>query len=397
MLQNKKVLLGVCGSIAAYKSAFLIRLLVKAGADVRVIMTPSAADFISPLTLATLSKNPVYSEYFNPEAGTWNNHVELALWADVLLIAPATANTLAAMAMGLCDNLLLAVWLSARSKVLVAPAMDLDMYVHPTTLRNLASLESMGVGIVPAETGELASGLNGQGRMAEPEHIVAFLETSFQKQDFAGKTVLVNAGPTHEFIDPVRFIGNMSSGKMGICIAEEIADRGGKVFLVLGPVNLRPNHPNIEVHSVVDAENMFGTCTALFSQCDGAILAAAVADYRPEVKSDTKIKKNSDHFELSLVKTPDTLAELGKMKSEKQVLFGFALETDHEIENAIKKLTQKNLDSIVLNSLRDETAGFGKDTNKITIIDKSNGAIPFETKTKRAVAKDIADHFLSKF
>lgn len=397
MLKNKKILLGVCGSIAAYKSAFLIRLLVKEGAEVRVIMTPSAAAFISPLTLSTLSKNPVHTEYFNSKDGTWNNHVELALWADVLLIAPATANTLAAMSVGLCYNLLLAVWLSAKSKVCVAPAMDLDMYLHPTTNDNLKRLSSMGVQIIPAETGELASGLSGQGRMAEPENILAFLNNMFQPGDFTGKKILINAGPTHEYIDPVRFIGNMSSGKMGISLAEEVANRGGHVVLVLGPVSLHVNHPNIEVLEVTGAEEMFEKCTQYFPQCDGAILAAAVADYRPESKSDIKIKKKSDQLNLTLVKTPDTLAELGKMKKQNQVLFGFALETDNELENALKKLNSKNLDSIVLNSLRDETAGFGKDTNKITIIDKSLGAIPFDTKSKKEVAKDIADHFLSKF
>lgn len=397
MLKNKKILLGVCGSIAAYKSAFLIRLLVKAGAEVRVVMTPSAADFISPLTLATLSKNPVHTTYFNAEDGTWNNHVELALWADVLLIAPASANTIAAMAAGLCDNLLLAVWLSAKSKVMVAPAMDLDMYQHPTTRRNLDTLASMGVAVIPAESGELASGLSGQGRMAEPENILTFLQEQDPLQDFAHKKILVNAGPTHEFIDPVRFIGNMSSGKMGICIAEEIAQRGGQVILVLGPVATTPSHPNIQVIKVVEAEEMYRECTHIFPDCDGAILAAAVADYRPEFKSDTKIKKKTDQMDLSLVKTPDTLAELGRLKSHKQVLFGFALETNNELENARKKLSQKNLDSIVLNSLNDELAGFGKDTNKITIIDKSNQETRFDAKSKKEVAKDIVNHFLAKF
>ena len=331
MLKNKKIIVGVSGSISAYKSAFLIRLLVKQGAEVRVVMTPDALAFISPLTLSTLSKNTVYSQYYDANTGVWHNHVELALWADIILIAPATANTIAKMATGICDNLLLAVWLSAKSKVVVAPAMDLDMYQHPTFKKNMADLASIGVEIIEAESGELASGLEGEGRLAEPETIVQYLKNIDVEQDFFRKIVLINAGPTYEHLDPVRFIGNHSSGKMGIDIAEEIAKRGGSVNLVLGPTDIRPQNPHIQVINVMSADEMHAACIDFFKQSDIAILSAAVSDYKPKVKSDQKIKKQTDHIALELVKTPDILAKLGQLKKENQILVGFALETENEI------------------------------------------------------------------
>lgn len=396
MLKNKKILLGVSGSISAYKSAFLIRLLVKQGAEVRVIMTPDAVSFISPLTLSTLSKNPVYSTYYDATTGDWHNHVELALWADVFIVAPATANTIAKMAAGICDNLLLAVWLSAKSKIIMAPAMDLDMYQHPTFKRNIDFLMAMGVEIIDAENGELASGLVGEGRLAEPESIVRFLIDSIIHKDLFGKRFLVNAGPTYEHIDPVRYIGNHSSGKMGIAIAEEIAKRGGEVNLVLGPTALQPKNPLIKVHNIVSADEMCEMCSRIFKESDVAILSAAVADYKPLIKSDQKIKKQEDHISISLVKTQDTLATLGKMKTKSQILVGFALETENEMENAKQKLAKKNLDFIVLNSMQDKEAGFGKDTNKITIIDKSEKVLQFALKSKRMVAIDIVNHIITK-
>lgn len=396
MLKNKKIVVGVSGSISAYKSAFLIRLLVKQGALVRVIMTPDATAFISPLTLSTLSKNPVYINYFDAMTGEWHNHVELALWADLVLIAPATANTIAKMAGGICDNLLLAVWLSAKSKVIIAPAMDLDMYQHPTLKRNLDYLVSIGVGVIDAENGELASGLVGEGRLAEPEAIVQYIKQLDIKQDLLGKVALVNAGPTYEHLDPVRYIGNHSSGKMGIAIAEELARRGAIVHLVLGPTNLKPTDSLINVYDVVSSDEMHANCVALFKQANIAVLSAAVADYKPKLKSDQKIKKQTDHLSIELVKTPDILATLGEMKTSSQLLVGFALETDNELENAKKKLNNKNLDFIVLNSMRDKEAGFGKDTNKITIIDNSKKILQFASKSKKLVAVDIVDHIITK-
>lgn len=391
MLKNKKIILGVCGSIAAYKSAFLTRLLVKAGAEVRVVLTPAAASFVSPLTFSTLSKNPVLSEYFNPETGDWNNHVELALWADLVLIAPATAHTVASMASGLCDNLLLAVWLSAKCPVMIAPAMDLDMYRHPTFVRNIESLKQMKVRVIESGHGELASGLVGEGRMEEPEHILETVVRLFGPGEFEGKKILVNAGPTYEFLDPVRFIGNLSSGKMGYSIAEELADRGAEVHLVSGPVSIRTSHPGIQVYAVTGADEMYEKCTKLFPKMNAAILSAAVADYKSASTETAKIKKKSDNMILPLVKTPDTLAALGKLK-KKQVLIGFALETDQEEKNAREKLEKKNLDAIVLNSLNDKGAGFMSDTNKITLIDNKGENIKFELKSKKAVASDIADY-----
>ena len=391
---KKRILLGVCGGIAAYKTAYLVRLLVKAGADVRVIMTDSAKAFIGPVTLSTISKNPVYSDFFDEETGEWSNHVELALWADLFLIAPGTSNTIAKMVNGEADNLLLATYLSAKSPVAVAPAMDLDMAQHPSLQDNLKTLTRRGVDIIPFEEGELASGLSGPGRMAEPEDIFGFVAEFFQaKADFSGKSILVNAGPTHEAIDPVRFIGNRSTGKMGIAIANELNRRGADVQLVLGPI---PNDLEIDdeisVRRVQSAEEMCTACTDIYPSCDAAILTAAVADFTPVTKSDKKIKKSSNSLTIELVKIPDTLATLGEMKTKNQVLAGFALETNNGIEYAKSKLERKNLDFIVLNSLQDTGAGFGHDTNKVSILDSSGEILTFDLKPKTEVAIDIVDH-----
>ncbi len=389
-LQGKKILLGITGSIAAYKSAMLVRLLVKAGAEVRVVMTRAATDFISPLTLSTLSRHEVYTHVH--DEGAWHSHVELGLWADALLVAPATAHTLARMAQGLCDDMLTAVYLSARCPVWVAPAMDLDMWQHPATQRNLRTLQADGVRIIPVGEGELASGLHGPGRMAEPEAIAAFLEAALTPQGpFAGRTVLVTAGPTHEPLDPVRFLGNRSTGKMGIALAEELARRGARVQLILGPTPLRPTHPDIEVVPVRTAEEMHAATVERFAQADAAILAAAVADYRPATVASEKIKKQGDELQLRLVRTPDIAATLGKRKKPGQVLVGFALETENERTNALGKLRRKNLDFIVLNSLRDAGAGFAHDTNKVTILSADGTEKPFPLKSKREVAADIVD------
>lgn len=393
MLTKKKILLGVCGGIAAYKTAHLVRNLVKAGAEVRVIMTPSATSFIGPLTLSTVSKNEVYTEFFDKSTGEWSNHVDLALWADVFVIAPATSNTLAKMANGLCDNLLLATYLSAKSKVYVVPAMDLDMANHPSLLRNLKTLEDDGVCIIPSEEGELASGLVGKGRMAEPETIQQFIESDFsQSDDFSGQKVLINAGPTHEAIDPVRFIGNRSTGKMGVALANELANRGAQVELVLGPTSEKFTfHHNINTTRIQSASEMAEVCTSIYPTCHAAVLSAAVADFTPKTKTDKKIKKTSNTLTLELVKTTDVLGELGKIKKPNQTLAGFALETDNELENAKGKLERKNLDFIVLNSLKDAGAGFGFDTNKVTIVDKFGEIRTFDLKRKNLVAKDIID------
>jgi phosphopantothenoylcysteine decarboxylase / phosphopantothenate---cysteine ligase len=397
MIRGKRIILGVCGSIAAYKSAMLVRLLVKAGADVKVIMTASAKDFITPLTLSTLSKHPVVSEFIKDESGQWNNHVELGLWADAIIIAPASANTIAKMANGFCDNVLLAVYLSARCPVFLAPAMDLDMLRHPSTQANLLKLKSYSNHIIDPGFGELASGLIGTGRMAEPEEIVQYIEPHFTvKSKLEGKSVLVTAGPTHEAIDPVRFIGNHSSGKMGFAIAEELANQGAIVNLVSGPTSQHTNHPNIAVKKVVSAEEMYEACAALFPKTDVAVLAAAVADYRPSVRADQKIKKKDENLVIELTKTQDIAASLGKMKHNGQVIVGFALETEHEQENAHKKLESKNFDLIVLNSLNDKGAGFGHDTNKITIIDRLDGVKSFDLKNKKEVARDIVDAIIGK-
>lgn len=390
-LNGKKILLGVTGSIAAYKSAFLIRLLIKAGADVKVIMTDAAASFISPLTLSVLSKNPVYSDFSKSDgSGEWNNHVEFGIWADIMIIAPATANTLAKMANGICDNLLLATYLSARCPVYFAPAMDLDMYIHPSTTRNIQRLIEYGNHIIHPEDGELASGLVGEGRMAEPEHIVQEIFRSLNgSNDFSGKFFLVTAGPTFEAIDPVRYIGNRSSGKMGFEIAEAIANNGGEVILISGPSRLRTNHPNIRMHFVENAAEMYQLSLEHFSDVDVAILSAAVADYRPVKSSDSKIKKKDHDLILHLEATQDILASLGKIK-EDQLLIGFALETDNEIPNARKKLKNKNADLIILNSLNDKGAGFDHDTNKIYFVEKDSET-EFDLMQKSEVANIIVN------
>jgi phosphopantothenoylcysteine decarboxylase / phosphopantothenate---cysteine ligase len=390
MLHGKKILLGITGSIAAYKSAVLTRLLVKSDAEVRVIMTPSAKDFITPLTLATLSRHPVLSEFVKDETGQWNNHVEAGLWGDAFLIAPASANTIAKMANGICDNLLLAVYLSARCPVLVAPAMDLDMLQHPATKSNLEKLVSFGNTIIDPAFGELASGLTGKGRMAEPEELYDFLISFFQEhQPLKGKKALVTAGPTHEALDPVRFIGNHSSGKMGYAIAEELAAKGAEVMLISGPTLLHTTHPHITVKQVTSAEEMYQTCMLDFPETDIAVLAAAVADYKPKTKADQKIKKSTDTLTLELEKTHDIAASLGKLKKSNQVMVGFALETENEQSNALKKLESKNFDFIVLNSLNDTGAGFGHDTNKISIIDREQRKRDYPLKDKKELASDI--------
>jgi len=397
MLAGKKIILGITGSIAAYKSAVLTRLLVKAGASVKVIMTPASHEFIAPLTLATLSKNPVLTDFVKDKSGEWNNHVDLGLWADVMIIAPASANTIGKMANGLCDNLLLATYLSARCPVFLAPAMDLDMFQHPATQANLKRIQSFGNKIIQPTFGELASGLIGTGRMAEPEEIATTLEVLFKNgQRLKGKKVLVTAGPTHEAIDPVRFIGNHSTGKMGYAIAEALANEGAEINLISGPTQQHTIHPSVNVHSVTSAEEMFNACNEYFSTTDIAVLSAAVADYRPVVAASQKIKKKDENLMLELTKTQDIAASLGKRKSNGQMIVGFALETEEEKANALKKLESKNFDLIVLNSLNDKGAGFGHDTNKVTIIDRQQQTQTFELKTKKEVAHDIVEAIIRK-
>lgn len=391
MLAGRKIVLGVCGGIAAYKCAVLIRLLVKSGAEVKVIMTPSAHQFITPLTLSSLSKNPVLTSFEKEKTGEWNNHVELGLWADAMIIAPATANTLAKIANGICDNLLLATYLSARCPVWLAPAMDLDMLQHPSTVANLEKIRGFGNIMIDPTYGELASGLTGTGRMAEPEDIFNQIEFFFNSnQRLKGKKVLVTAGPTYEAIDPVRFIGNHSSGKMGFALAEELAREGAIVNLIAGPTNQRAEHPAIKVQEIVSAEEMYEACTAVFEQSDIAVLAAAVADYRPAQAAREKIKKNGS-LTLELTRTRDIAESLGKIKKGGQFVVGFALETNEEQENALKKLEAKNFDLIVLNSLNDAGAGFGHDTNKVAIFDRQHKMTTFTLKDKKAVAKDIVN------
>lgn len=388
-----KILLGITGGIAAYKTPQLVRLLVKKGHNVRVILTEKAKDFVTPLTLSTLSKEPVLSDFATID-GQWNSHVALAQWADLLLIAPATANTIAKMASGQCDNLLLATYFSAKKPVWVAPAMDLDMYAHPTVTENLIKLERFGNHIIPATYGELASGLVGQGRMAEPEDIVASIETALQETlPLKDKKILITAGPTYQAIDPVRFIGNFSTGKMGIAIANEAVRQGAEVHLVLGPSAEKNIDNKIHLHKVVSAQQMYEAAVAQFETCDMAILAAAVADYTPAEVAPQKIKKKGDKLTLTLIPTIDILASLGKLKTT-QKLIGFALETENEVENAQIKLQKKNLDAIVLNSLRDKGAGFGTDTNKITFI-TAQQLQEFPLKHKEAVAKDILQKCMS--
>jgi phosphopantothenoylcysteine decarboxylase/phosphopantothenate--cysteine ligase len=395
-LKGKKILLGISGSIAAYKCAFLTRLLIKSGAEVQVLMTKAATNFITPLTLSTLSKRPVFTEVSSGEG--WNNHVEIGLWADAMIVAPATATTLSKMATALCDNMLVASYLSARCPVFFAPAMDLDMWEHPATRNNIEKLLSYGNHLIPVGHGELASGLVGAGRMAEPEDIVDLLANYFSPkttQDLAGKSVIVTAGPTYEPIDPVRFIGNRSSGKMGVAIAEALAKRGAKVQLILGPSRLSTTIKGIETIKVETAQQMYEAATDRFSNVDIAVLAAAVADYRPKNTATEKIKKKSNDMSLELEKTIDIAASLGKVKTEKQLIVGFALETNNEVANAKGKLKRKNFDFIVLNSLQDKGAGFNHDTNKVTLIDKYENFQEFELKSKTAVAVDIVNKISS--
>ena len=398
VLKEKKILLGITAGIAAYKTASLVRLFIKLGAEVKVIMTPASKNFITPLTLSTLSKNPVHSTFYSKEDENelWNNHVELGLWADYMLIAPATANTLSKMANGTCDNLLLAAYLSSKCPVYFAPAMDLDMYKHPSSVESLNKLQSFDNVLIPATSGELASGLIGEGRMAEPKDIVSFIEKDIcSKLPLKGKKVLVTAGPTYEAIDPVRFIGNHSSGKMGFAIASAAANLGAEVFLISGPSNQQIKHSLVHRVDVVSAEEMYEASHMYFKEVDIAILSAAVADYKPKNSASQKIKKTDTPLELSLSPTKDILASLGAIKKQ-QYLVGFALETNNELENAKGKLKRKNLDAIILNSLQDKGAGFATDTNKITIIDKEFNEKAFELKSKIAVAKDIMNEIVNK-
>jgi phosphopantothenoylcysteine decarboxylase / phosphopantothenate---cysteine ligase len=399
MLSGKKILVGVTGSIAAYKAAILIRSLIKEGAEVRVLMTRHAHEFITPLTLATLARHPVLTEFFNPGNGDWNNHVDLGLWADAFIIAPASANTMAKMASGIADNLLLTTYLSARCPVFVAPAMDLDMLSHPATQKNMKSLQSFGNIILEPSTGELASGLTGKGRMEEPEVLVEALKSYFDRtpkkkrfEKLNGKTILVTAGPTYEPLDAVRFIGNYSSGKMGFSIAEVLADCGAKVLLVSGPVSLTPLHSGIVYYPVHTAQQMLAQSLACFSEASGAILSAAVADYRPKSPVAHKIKRKEENLLIELEPNPDIALNLGKLKKPGQFLVGFALETHDEIQHAREKLKKKNFDFIVLNSLQDKDSGFNGDNNKITLIDKNNKMTRFELKSKHEVALDIIQY-----
>ncbi len=390
MLQGKKILLGITGSIAAYKSIYLVRSLVKAGAEVRVIITPSAKDFVSSLTLSTLSRNPVLTDLFDEES--WSNHVMLGRWADLMIIAPLSCNTLAKMANGHCDNLLLATYLSATCPIVVAPAMDEDMWHHPATKENLKKLESFGNTIIPVEKGDLASGLTGEGRMAEPEQILDFICTLFfLTRPLTGKKAMVTAGPTYEPIDPVRFIGNHSTGKMGLAIARELQRRGAEVTLIMGPTQVDMSSNGIPIVKVKTADEMYRASNKVFEKSDIAIMAAAVADYAPVAIAKEKIKKKEDRLVLELTKTKDILKSLGEKKKERQVLVGFALETNDEERNAADKLQKKNADMIILNSLNDPGAGFGHDTNKITIFEKGGQQFSFDTKSKNEVAKDIVD------
>jgi len=398
MMKGKKILLGITGSIAAYKSVYLVRLLVKSGAEVKVIMTPSSKDFVSSLTLSTLSHQTVLSDLFDEQS--WANHVMLGRWADVMLVAPLSCNTLAKMAHGQCDNLLLAAYLSATCPVILAPAMDEDMWHHPATNQNLEKLQSFGNKIIPVDRGELASGLFGEGRMSEPESIMKFLEDHFfLNRILAGKKVLVTAGPTYEAIDPVRFIGNHSSGKMGIAIAKELNRRGADVSLILGPSAVDFSANGIKLVRVTSADDMYHACHKIFEETDLAIMSAAVADYTPVKKADQKIKKTESEpgLTLELTKTKDILRSLGAVKKKNQIVVGFALETVNEKEYALKKLASKNADMIVLNSLNDRGAGFGHDTNKITIFQKDGTELHFETKSKEEVAKDIVDTIINSY
>jgi phosphopantothenoylcysteine decarboxylase / phosphopantothenate---cysteine ligase len=390
MLKGKKILLGISGSIAAYKTPILVRELIKNGAEVKVIASTSALDFVTPLTLATVSNNPVLSDFTESKNGVWNNHVELGLWADIFLIAPASANTIAKMANGLCDNLLLATYLSAKCPVFVAPAMDLDMYQHPSFLSNLSKIQSFGNQIIEATYGELASGLIGKGRMEEPVEIVAILQKHFEaSQVLKGKKVMITTGPTYEALDPVRYIGNHSSGKMGFALAECLAEKGAEVHVISGPSSIKPLHPTIKLTKVTSAAEMFNACLNYYPETDISIFAAAVADYTPKTVAQNKIKKNEEVFSIELIKTKDIAKELGLLKKTHQLNIGFALETNDEIENATKKLASKNLDFVVLNSMNNAGAGFQHETNQITILDKKGQKFFYELKHKKEVANDI--------
>lgn len=395
MLKGKQIIVGVTGSIAAYKAAVLVRLLVKEGADVKVVMTELAKQFITPLTMATLSKHPVMVEFYNPENGDWHSHVDMGLWADLYLIAPATANTIGKMAHGVADNLLLTTYLSAKCPVMLAPAMDLDMYRHPATQHNLQILKGYGNVIVEPTEGELASGLTGKGRMAEPEEIVAFIRDFFTgKAELKGKKILLTAGPTYEKIDPVRFIGNYSSGKMGFALAEEFASRGAEVVLIAGPVNQKTTHTSIRRIDVGSAGEMFEEVMKYSGECDVVVSCAAVADFTPVHKAEVKLKRGADDLILKLKPTQDIAAELGRRKKDGQVLVGFALETNDEECNALLKLHKKNLDLVVLNSLKDQNACFGYDTNKVTMIDRKENRYEYELKSKKEVARDIVNRIV---
>src|SRR6056297_713120 len=397
-LKDKNILLGITGSIAAYKAAILVRSLVKEGANVKVVMTRLAKEFITPLTMATLAKNPILVEFFDPENGQWNSHVDLGSWSDLYLIAPATANTMGKMAHGIADNLLITTYLSAKCPVMVAPAMDLDMYQHPANLKNIDILKSYGNIIVEPGTGELASGLSGKGRMEEPEIITQKVIEYFSvKKKLKNKRILITAGPTYDPIDPVRFIGNYSSGKMGYALANELAELGAEVILISGPTALTLNHPFINKIEVQTADEMFDAAVKNFEKCDVAIMAAAVADYKPAQKLKQKVKKKNQKLSISLEPNKDIAAHLGKVKKKNQIIVGFALETDDELKNASQKINTKNLDFIVLNSLKDKGAGFGFDTNKISIIDKGGKIESFTLKSKREVAVDIVNKLISHF
>ncbi|MCO6495434.1 MAG: bifunctional phosphopantothenoylcysteine decarboxylase/phosphopantothenate--cysteine ligase CoaBC [Bacteroidetes bacterium] len=390
-IKGKHILLGITSSIAAYKAAFLVRELIKSGAEVQVIMTKDATAFITPLTLSTLSKRPVYIDFFKPETGEWNNHVELGSWADIMLIAPATANTIAKMANGYCDNLLLATYLSAKCPVFFAPAMDLDMYAHPTTKTNIQKLSDNGNILIPAGKGELASGLDGEGRLAEIPEILQIIDNHFNPK-LKGKRILITAGPTYEKIDPVRFIGNFSSGKMGFALAKAFAEQGANVHLVSGVTNQTANHPKIKVHSIVSADEMFDKCMEFLPKSDYIIMSAAVADFKPKSTAKNKIKKEKNDLKsIELIPNKDILFEMGKKKSKKQVLVGFALEDKNEVLNAKTKIEKKNLDYIVLNSLNDKGAGFGTDTNKVTLIDKKLKMIELPLASKTEIAKQLVE------
>lgn len=390
MLKGKKIVLGITGSIAAYKACYIIRGLVKAGAEVQVVITPAGKEFITPITLSALTQKPVVSEFFSQRDGTWNSHVKLGLWADAMLIAPCTASTLGKMANGIADNMLITTYLSMKAPVFVAPAMDLDMYQHPTTQENMQRLLSFGNHIIEPQSGFLASGLEGKGRMEEPENIVAYLDNYFEPKDLQGKKILITAGPTYEKIDPVRFLGNYSSGKMGFALAEECARRGAEVTLVAGPVNVQSSTFNVQRINVESCQEMYDAATSHFPQCDAAILCAAVADFRPEHTADQKIKRKDDDLVIRLKPNPDIAARLGEMKRQGQVLVGFALETNDEQANAQHKLEKKNLDFIVLNSLRNEGTCFRSDDNQVSIISRS-GQRDYDRKPKREVARDIVD------